>query len=211
MSSITFTEEMNKYNSEKKGIDTKANLGSIWYINDNPEGGLNQTFGLSDKIYYTNTKSVSSSMSHTVGVAFSVKIAFEAGIPGLANTKTETNHEVKYDFQKIDTKETSESKTESVSLTMGSTVGGIPPQSATLCTATATSGTFESPYTAQITAKLANGKTFVFKDAGKVKSVTYVDAVASCKTMPIKDMPQGTNPKKGINKTGGKRAVEFRG
>ena len=74
----------------------------------------------------------------------------------------------------------------------------------------ASKGTFDSPYDAEITAKLANGKSFTYKQSGTFKSVTYVDAVSKCKTMPVAEMPTGVQGKKGMD-VSSKRAVRFRG
>jgi hypothetical protein len=120
MTSITFTEEMDKYNNEQKGIDMSAFLGGIWYENANPIGGLNQSFGMVQTLDYVNTKSVSSSNSHTISNSFGIKIAVEAGIPGLASVKTEGSWDIKYEYQHIDSKETTEIKRESIALSMGS-------------------------------------------------------------------------------------------
>ncbi|CAI6339098.1 unnamed protein product [Periconia digitata] len=210
MSKIEFTEDINKWNSEQKGIQKQASLGSIWFINENEEGGLNQTFGQTDTFTWTNHKTLGDTKTHTVGLGFGAKTSFEGGLPGVAKATTEVSFESKYEFQYAKTESNEVVDTHTLAYTTGSTVQGYPPQSATHCEATATRGTFDSDYVGEVTAKLANGKNFKYRQTGRFKSITYVDAVSSCKTMPKSQMPAGVMPKKGANIQVGKRAVSFR-
>jgi hypothetical protein len=55
----------------------------------------------------------------------------------------------------------------------------------------ATKGTFDSGYKAKITTHLDNGKTFEFNDNGEFKSISFAEVISSCKTIDIKDVPEG--------------------
>lgn len=74
-------------------------------------------------------------------------------------------------------------------------------------------GTFDSDYEATVTATLASGKKFAYKNMGHYKSVGYANGVNSCETVKLKDVPQGANigqtNKAAASKTGGKRAKRF--
>lgn len=72
-------------------------------------------------------------------------------------------------------------------------------------------GTFESKYSAIITAKLANGKEYKFHDRGTAKSITFVDAASHCKSVPPKDVPKGITPKKGVDHKPGKAGKRAEG
>jgi hypothetical protein len=56
-------------------------------------------------------------------------------------------------------------------------------------------GTFDSDYTAVITATLENGKTFDFADKGRFTSISYADAISDCKQIDIKDVPKSGTQK----------------
>jgi len=72
-------------------------------------------------------------------------------------------------------------------------------------------GTFDSDYTAEMTAKLDNGKIFKYNDNGKFKSIAYANAVSDCGMIPIDEVPKDAEQKEASAVSGSKRAVQFRG
>ena len=121
MTSITFTEDMNKYNSEKKGMEPQASLGNIWFVNDNAEGGLNQTFGQTDTFSWTNTKTLTTTNTNSIGVTWGIKGTLDVGLPGLVEAKTETSFEARYDNQHTKSDTTDMTDSHSMAYTTGST------------------------------------------------------------------------------------------
>ncbi|KAF2684117.1 hypothetical protein K458DRAFT_389331 [Lentithecium fluviatile CBS 122367] len=235
MTSITFTDSLDKYNSERKGM-TPAIIGNLFITNSNPIGGANQTYSLSPKIEKQTSKSVTTSMSHAVGTTIGVKVSYEASVPELMSAKTEFSAEARYDFTTMKSDTNSETDVFAFQWTIGSTgkpfiiylctspirahanpfhpsAQGIPPQSAMHCTATATMGTFDSDYTAKITARLDNGKTFDYNDAGSYKSIAYADAASDCRAIALSEVPQGEGEEANGEKVAkkAKRSVLFRG
>jgi hypothetical protein len=120
MTAISFTDSLDKYNSEKKGMEP-AVIGSLYIKNSNPIGGLNQTYSLSPKIEKSTSKKVATSMSHTVGTTIGMKTKITAGIPELVSAETEISSEIRYDFTHMKTDESTETGTFSYQWTIGST------------------------------------------------------------------------------------------
>jgi hypothetical protein len=72
-------------------------------------------------------------------------------------------------------------------------------------------GTFDSDYTAEMTARLDNGKTFKYHDNGKFESIAYANAVSDCGMVPLSEVPQDAEQKEASAVGNTKRAVQFRG
>lgn len=117
---MEFTDSIDKYNDEKKGIAPTI-IGNIYIKNSNPEGGLNQTCSLSPKLEKQTSKSVTTTMTHTIGTSVGVKVSTDVGLPMLMSAEVEVSTEIRYDFSYMKAEESSETDIFSFTWTIGST------------------------------------------------------------------------------------------
>lgn len=120
MSEITYEEQLDKYNSEQKGVENNHSLDSMWFYNDNDPGSFNQTFSQTDTFSWTNSKAISSAQTHTVGGSFGAETKISAGIPGLVQGETKFSAEVKYEYQNMHSDTDTTSDTHSMAYSTGS-------------------------------------------------------------------------------------------
>jgi hypothetical protein len=191
LTDIKFAEDINAWNSMKKGIQYGASMGEAWFVNRNPKGGLNQTFSITSGVDITTSQSVGDQHNHAAGFGLSSESTVVAKLPFMVQGKTTVGGEVHYEYTNMDMSSRDNTTGYHMSFMQGAQFAtGIPPQSATNCSITATVGKFESDYTATITVTLDNGKKFAFYERGTATTINHVGAVAGCETMPLDKMPQ---------------------
>jgi hypothetical protein len=212
MTEIKFAEDINAWNSMKKGIELGAAMGEAWYVNRNLKGGLNQTFSNTLGVDISHSQSFSTTRAKGGGFGIGSESTIEAKIPFMAGGKSTIKADAKFEYTKSDLEGREESRSYRLSFMQGAQFStGIPPQSATNCTVTATVGKFDSDYTATITVTLENGQKFAFYERGKATTINHVGAVSSCQTIPLADMPQvgvGTTVEEGKDVQQKKRSDE---
>ncbi|KAF2644922.1 hypothetical protein P280DRAFT_546334 [Massarina eburnea CBS 473.64] len=207
MTSMTFKEDMSKWNEKKQGMQP-AVLGSVYYTNSDEVGGYNATYGTTTVITKSISKTITESQTHTAGYSLSVKVSSKLEVPLLAEGGIEVTNELSYSYSNMKSSAKTDTDTWSFQWTMGGQSTGIPPQTAAHCTATATQGTFDSDYDAKITATLSNGKTFEYNSHGHYNSIGFADGIQDCNVIPLKDVPKDATVKEGT-KDKGKRATRL--
>jgi hypothetical protein len=212
LTDIKFKEDINAWNSMKKGIELAAAMGTTWYINDNDKGGLNQTFSNTLGVTISNSQSFQSSKAKGIGLTVGLAAKVKAKVPFFGETEITGNADRKFEYTDTDMDGREDKRDFAFSFLQGAQFStGVPPQSATNCTITSTVGKFVSDYTATITVQLENDKEFTFLERGQATTVNHVDTTSRCKTMALKDMPTvGSDQKvvKGNDVQNKKRTVE---
>ncbi|KAF1959687.1 hypothetical protein CC80DRAFT_533061 [Byssothecium circinans] len=208
MTSITFKEDMKRWNDKKQGLIPAA-LGSVYYTNSDEIGGYNATYDTTTVITKAVSKTLTESQTHTAGYTLSVKVSGKVGVPLLAESSMEVTNELSYSYSNMKSTSKTDTDTWSFQWKMGGTGAGIPPQTAAHCTASATMGTFDSDYDAKITATMANGKTFNYNAHGHYNSVGYANGIQDCKVIPLKEVPSNAKVQEGKKDKKGKRTTRL--
>jgi len=134
----------------------------------------------------TETKATSKTMTQQYSNTFGVKVAVEVGggvsVPFFANAEAKVTTETSYSYEAMK----SESGTDTDTYTLQwSVTGTLAPGTATHCTASAFSGTFDGDYTSTVEIKLADGTTFTIQQPGHFESTGWSRAISECKDIPL--------------------------
>jgi hypothetical protein len=118
MTDMVYSEDINKYNQEKKGIDNGAVLGESSWVNNNDIGGYNQTWGASNTFTYTNTQSFMESKSHAVTAAIHETVSISGTLPGFT-AGGEWGWSLSYAYTTVNQNTNEHSDTRSVAYSVG--------------------------------------------------------------------------------------------
>jgi hypothetical protein len=118
MTDMVYSEDINKYNADKKGIDNGHVLGTSSWVNSNPKGGYNQTWGASNTFSYTNTQSFMESKSHSVTFAIHETITYGGTMP-VFQAGGEWGWSLSYDYTTVNQNTVEHGDTRSVTYTVG--------------------------------------------------------------------------------------------
>ncbi|CAI6234461.1 unnamed protein product [Periconia digitata] len=186
MTDISFTEDPMIWSQEHKGMNPQVVTTSSWYKNLNKEGEptLHATDGIA--IDEKTTKELTKSTTNTFGSGITVSIGGGVHVPFLVDAEAEVETSISYSMETM----ASESETKEHGWIKTGTINGdVPPQKAFRCKFIAIVGTYDSPFEANVTAKLANGETFVYKNYGNFKSIGYANLQDECQLFDLEDVP----------------------
>ncbi|CAI6333518.1 unnamed protein product [Periconia digitata] len=177
-------------NAKQMGVDQKS-LASVYYVNNNKPGGANVTWKFGNSKGLKTSQVETWARGHTFGFGLEMMVGGEAGIPLVTKGKVEITAKANYEYQTTKTTSTNHEDTDTLSwdISSGTTSNMLEPQKAMHCTSWCLAGRFDSDFDSVIEASMDDGGKFQYRMRGNIVTVSYTEAVASCREVDIKSVP----------------------
>lgn len=190
LTEVTMSKSLEEVNKKQEGIED-ITFTTMYFVNENAKNGSNLIYSqhMVDKKDTESTITTETTNEWTAGVTLTVGTS--VGVPLVSTVNIEAKTSVGYTNKQFDSETLSKKKVKEFEWDFKcDPKTPLPPQRAAKCVAKSTSGNFDGSYVGTVEVELVDGSSYKYKEKGDVKTMSFMDASASCKEIDIKDVPE---------------------